>query len=331
MTLKVALLDVGHRDCAVVYSSDRTSVMVIDCGNGPVLVDFLKSEGLHHVDIAIATHNDADHVGGMTHLLQELPVGLLAIHQNIKDSRGLPKRVTSSLVDAASSRGILFAYVNTQDSVLLKSLASLCYRAELLYPSPLQAILASKSNTTSGLLRVEWANRVVLFSGDLDSEGWDRLLEDKSVIPKIKSHVFKFPHHGGRLVPHRERRSSNEYTLSLLRRVAPKITLISTAQHGQWQHPDPSVLDGLRTYAQESSSRFLCTQATSACDKDYKHKRSQVLAMLPSAQVSKCSRLGCPCAGTIRLRLESNGTIVIEADKEYQQIVRAYANRQCVD
>ena len=304
--------------------------MVIDCGNGPVLLEFLKSEGLDHIDVALVTHNDSDHVRGMIHVLKTLSVGLLAIHPNIKDARGCPKRVMAALIDAADSYATLFAHVTTQDATLLHSLNSLGYESELLYPSPLQATQASKSNTTSAVLRVEWSRTVVLFAGDLDSEGWNRLLTDGSATSRLESHVFKFPHHGGRLVPHSDRCSSEEYTLSLLRKVAPRITLISTAQRGKWQHPDPSVLNGLRTYSKESSHRFLCTQVTSACDHRYNTKRDKVLAVLPEAHISACTKSGHPCAGTIRLQLKANGRILIEADKEYQQITRMYASRKCV-
>lgn len=329
MTLKVAVLDVGHGDCAVVYSSDRTSVVVIDCGNGPALLEFLESEGLHHIDVALVTHNDDDHVRGMTQILGNLSVGLVAIHPNIKDVRGHEKRVMGALVDAAETSRIPFAHVTTKDTDLLRGLSSLGYRAELLYPSQLQATQASRSNTTSAVLRVEWANTAILFAGDLDNEGWDRLLSDESMTPRLKSQVLKFPHHGGRLVSYTDRCSARDHTLTLLRSIAPKLTLISTAQHGKYQHPDLSVLDGLRAYATEGCHRFLCTEVTSACDEQYDTKRDAVLALLPEAQTSVYGRSGYPCAGTIRLQFSANGAVAVEADKKYEQIRRLYSNRQC--
>jgi len=329
MTLKIAILDVGHGDCAVVYNSDRSSVMVIDCANGPVLLDYLNSEGLNHVDIALVTHNDRDHVGGMTQLLRNHSVGLLAIHPNIKDTQGFPKRVMTDLTDEVELRGTPFAHITTKDATLVHCLNSLSYQAELIYPNQLQATQASRSNTTSAVLRVEWLKKSALFGGDLDSEGWERLDQHGSLISKIQSDVFRFPHHGGTLVPSKERCTSKAFTLSVLEKVSPEITLISTAQRDGWEHPDFSVLDGLREYSKISAHRFLCTQVTSACDPVFCSKRNTVLSMLPDSHKSACSKLGCPCSGNIKMQFDANGNIIIESENIYQQITQIYANPQC--
>lgn len=330
MTLKIAVLDVGHGDCAVVYNDDGSSVMVIDCGNGPALIEFLKAEGLNHIDIALVTHNDSDHVNGMRQVLDSIPVALLAIHPNIKDPDGVPKRVMSGLIDAIDPELTELDLVTTNNQRLLDGLRSLGFQAELIYPNPRQAVQASRSNTTSAVLRVEWKGKVAIFSGDLDKEGWNRLIsDDPSVTSKLRSDILKFPHHGGRLVSPRNRIGSSEYTLSLLRCLKPNISIISTANHKRWQHPDLSVLEGLRTYAREAEHRLLCTQVTSVCDSNYASKRDAVIAVLPHSHLSICGRSGYPCAGTVRLQVTANGDITIESDSEYRQIVQNFVDRQC--
>jgi beta-lactamase superfamily II metal-dependent hydrolase len=97
MILEVAFLDVGHGDCAVVTFSSpvgpdgrpgRTRCIVIDGGDeGAKGVQFLSADdftaaqrldaylklrGIHYIDLMIATHIDADHIGGLVTFLRDL-------------------------------------------------------------------------------------------------------------------------------------------------------------------------------------------------------------------------------------------------------------------
>ena len=49
MMLHIVFIDVGHGDCAVIFNETKTSVVVIDCGNGPSLINFLHAEQIDHI------------------------------------------------------------------------------------------------------------------------------------------------------------------------------------------------------------------------------------------------------------------------------------------
>jgi beta-lactamase superfamily II metal-dependent hydrolase len=90
MILDVAFLDVGHGDCSVVSFSGkgRTRCIVIDGGDeGGMGVKFLttndfgaaqrldaylKLRGIRYIDLLIATHIDADHIGGLVTFLKDM-------------------------------------------------------------------------------------------------------------------------------------------------------------------------------------------------------------------------------------------------------------------
>jgi competence protein ComEC len=74
--LTVTVLDVGQGD-AILVQTDGKNVLV-DAGpreNSGKLVRSLKSNGVTRIDILIATHPHADHIGGMGALLEAFGVG----------------------------------------------------------------------------------------------------------------------------------------------------------------------------------------------------------------------------------------------------------------
>jgi beta-lactamase superfamily II metal-dependent hydrolase len=70
--------------------TDRLAHVVVDAGwqdDGDALVDFVQTRyKVGHVDLAIVTHPDRDHIGGMRRVVGRLDVGTLLVHR--LDERG---------------------------------------------------------------------------------------------------------------------------------------------------------------------------------------------------------------------------------------------------
>src|SRR5205823_2506265 len=116
-----------------------------------------------------------------------------------------------------------------------------------------QRVQARSSNAASGILRIEHNGGVALFGADLDRRGWEAIRSDAAWLPHLKAQVFKFPHHGGKLVSDADRLDasgvrSQDYAALLLGDVSPAVTVISTAQWQGWPHPDPGVMPALRAH-----------------------------------------------------------------------------------
>ena len=63
--LTIHIIDVGNADAILIKNGDRS--MLIDAGengDGDDVVAFLRRQGVQTLDYAIATHPDADHIGG---------------------------------------------------------------------------------------------------------------------------------------------------------------------------------------------------------------------------------------------------------------------------
>ena len=65
-TFEIYFLDVGQGDAAYILCDGKA--MLIDGGpssESDLIYSFLKSHGVTHLDYIVATHPDADHVGGL--------------------------------------------------------------------------------------------------------------------------------------------------------------------------------------------------------------------------------------------------------------------------
>jgi competence protein ComEC len=332
-SVHIAVLDVGHRDCAVVYTEDRTGALVIDCGHAPTLLDFLNAEGIQTVALALVTHNDSDHVGGLAELVRRHKIETIALHPDIKNVAGRETRTIRRLQEVVATAGTDVLALEPSNLALLAKFQSLPYRVTLLYPTARQRFLASTANRESGVVRVEYAGRTALFGGDLDYDGWAEIWSSNSNAALLRAEVFKFPHHGGSPVKGTVRAGRVvESTKEILDFIMPSVTIISTGEWRGWDHPDAGVMEALRDYRRRVGGRVMCTEATSLCDPNLPARRGKVLTSLPSVFHSLWAREGncCPCAGTVRMTFDAGGAISVLQGSVHPQIVGQFTRAQCV-
>jgi beta-lactamase superfamily II metal-dependent hydrolase len=69
---EVHFLDTGQSDCILILTEE--SAVLIDAGasdQSAVIADYLEAQGVETIDLLIATHPHADHIGAMADVLQE--------------------------------------------------------------------------------------------------------------------------------------------------------------------------------------------------------------------------------------------------------------------
>jgi len=74
--LKVHFLDVGQGDSILIQSPNGKNMLVDGGakGSGAKVVSFLKVKGVKKLDYVVATHPDANHIGGLIAVLNAFPV-----------------------------------------------------------------------------------------------------------------------------------------------------------------------------------------------------------------------------------------------------------------
>ena len=73
---KVSYIDVGQGNCTLIELGDGRTAL-IDAGNtvyGEKIYNYLKSKNISTIDFLIATHADADHIGGFNYLFPRMEV-----------------------------------------------------------------------------------------------------------------------------------------------------------------------------------------------------------------------------------------------------------------
>lgn len=237
--LEITALDVGQGDGFILRNQGL--VMSVDGGSTSnqrlgenVLVPYLESQGIEHIDLALITHCDADHYSGILYLLEEEPkisIGeLLLPRVAVQDAR------YDALRDAAAARDVQIRYFGQGDSIALGEVEILGY-----YPAGTAKLEAANDHSIGMLLHAP--DFQMLFTGDMDEACEQQMLaalwEANAVYPKID--VLKAGHHGSHT-------SSSEALLAALR---PDYAILSYGVGNDYGHPHAETRERLERYGVE--------------------------------------------------------------------------------
>lgn len=234
--LEITALDVGQGDGFILRNQGL--VMSVDGGSTSdqrlgknVLVPYLESQGIEHIDLALITHCDADHYSGILYLLEEdtkISIGeLLLPRVAVQDAR------YDALRDAAAARDVQIRYFGQGDSITLGEVEILGY-----YPAGTAKLEAANDHSIGMLLHAP--DFQMLFTGDMDEACEQQMLaalwEANAGYPKID--VLKAGHHGSHT-------SSSEALLAALR---PDYAILSYGVGNDYGHPHAETRERLERY-----------------------------------------------------------------------------------
>ena len=225
--LTVSFLNVGQGDAILIESPTGTDVLIDGGRDRSVLRELPKRLGPldRTLDLVIATHPDADHIGGLPGVFKNYRVLRYMEPGVISDTSP-----TEAL--AASVSGEEGIERSTARRGMRLSLGGGAY-TDILFPD--REVPGLETNTASVIVRVVYGETAFLLSGDAPSgvEDWIVRLDGK----KLSSEVLKAGHHGSRT-------STGE---ALLAAVDPAYVVVSAGKDNSYGHPHQEVLD--RVYA----------------------------------------------------------------------------------
>lgn len=215
----LTFLDVGQGDACLIQAPGGVNLLV-DGGRDPLVLERkLRARDVRRLDAVIVSHPEDDHAGGLEGALSACSVGLV-LHPPFRGREG------HRFFSLAAEMGIPVRSMGQGDRFQLGEVV-----LEALGPDPDWGEEVP-ANDRSLVLRMEVRGRSVLFSGDIEEEGMNRILRGGVAACDL----LKVPHHGGYAAVWEE-------FLSVLR---PRLAVISVGEGNPYGHPSPLVTRSLR-------------------------------------------------------------------------------------
>lgn len=215
--LVVQFLDVGQGSSALLQQGDMW--MLIDGGDrdyASYVVNYLKNMGITTLDYVVATHYDADHLGGIVGVLKnfECKQVLAADYQ-------MTTKLYREFLDIVDEKDIEVIYPKLGD---IYEFADSSFR--IVAPAYYGY---EDSNSNSIGIRMEYGENSFLISGDCTEESEQDLLYQNV---ELDSDVFAINHHG----------SVHSNTEEFLEAVSPEYVVISCGAGNSYGHPHAPVM-----------------------------------------------------------------------------------------
>ena len=236
--LQVVFLDVGQGDAAFLRFPNQHT-MLIDGGDRSsrwdegekTILPFLQSDNALHINYLIGSHAHNDHIGGFLSLVNSLSIDTLVLSRYHYNSI-----LFKQLLEAAKKENIPIKKVGRGDRL---SPDSSC-RVYILHPdstySKPKNFQGTECNNSSIVLKIQYGNNSILFTGDLERSGEQPLLQYEYFL---ESEILKVGHHG----------SSTSTSEDLLVKVHPLVAIISVGTKNKFHHPSPTTLERLGNYS----------------------------------------------------------------------------------
>lgn len=242
--LVVHFLDVGQGDCEFI-ELPNSQCMLIDASTkeyGDDIVEAIKGYGYSEIDYVIATHPHADHIGGMSEVIDSFDIGKIYMPRTSSNSKSFEGLLTS-----ISNKNLSINTAKTGTTIYSDNGINI----EIL--SPISSFY-EETNDYSAVVKLEYGESSFLFMGDAEKPVENELIEKYGYDLDVD--VLKAGHHGSRYS------SSTEF----LDYVTPEYTVISCAKDNSYGHPHSETIKRLNNVNTQIFRTYELGNITVSCD-----------------------------------------------------------------
>lgn len=223
--LIVHFLDVGQGDSTFIeLPNNRT--MLIDGAEkkyATKIINYIKDLGYSQIDFILGTHPHADHIGGLSDIINTFDIGTIYMPKVVATSKTYENLLTTiknkNLKIKTGSSGV-----------------------EILSEENLHGFLVapnkekySSLNNYSLVLKLVYGNTKFLFMGDAEE------LSENEINADISADVIKVGHHG----------SNTSTSAKFLAKVNPKYAIISVGENNSYNHPSIETIEKIKQYTND--------------------------------------------------------------------------------
>ena len=221
--LTVQFIDVGQADCALLSCDGE--YLLIDGGNrddSQLVVSFLEQQGVQELAAVVCTHAHEDHVGGLPAVLAVYPTK--AVYAPTKT---YSSNIFDKFVYYTDQQGLDITIPAPGDRFSLG-------QAEITVLGPVKSY--AETNNTSIVLMVTYGETDFLFTGDMETDAENDMLDYWEGRVDWQADVLKVGHHG----------SNTSTGYRFLNAVNPEYGVISVGKGNDYGHPHKEPLSRLR-------------------------------------------------------------------------------------
>ncbi len=215
--LQLHFLDVGQGDAVLIQTPDARNVLYDGGERSRGVLRDLQELGIEELELVIASHNHADHIGGLIEVMDNLSVPLFM-------DNGIP-HTTRTYED------LLVSVLEAGSRLLESTERTIRIGAVHLQIVPPTGDPGLGQNDNSIGVVVEYGDFRAFLGGDAEQRQWAWWLEThRDRLGSV--HVLKSSHHGSR----------NGDTRDGLATLSPEVVVIGVGADNPYGHPHPSAL-----------------------------------------------------------------------------------------
>jgi len=217
--LKVHFIDVGQGDSILIDFGD-TEILIDGGGKSPGVVTYLNDYVDGALEVIIATHPHADHIGGLIAVLSEFEVEEIWHNGDSSTSN-----TYAEFMNGVESEGAEVHIARLHDVIQVSELSLYVHHPSGIFDS---------TNNNSIVLHLTYGNTDFLFTGDAERDAEGAMMVLSSVrIPDVE--ILKVGHHGSRTA------SSQDF----LAITSPEVAIYMAKEGNSYGHPHEETIQAL--------------------------------------------------------------------------------------
>ena len=230
-TLKIHYIDVGQGDSTLIVTPTNKKILIdsggskssetFDVGES-TLVPYLLNRGVDTLDYSIISHFDADHCNGFIAVLEKIKVKKVIISKQAELCNEY-----ETIINIIKEKNIPVQIVKKGDKIQFDKFVYI----HILYPT--ENLKFSDINNNSIVCKLIYGNFSMLFTGDIEKEAEEHILNLYKDTKIFKLTILKAGHHG----------SKTSSTEEFIEAVNPKIVLIGVGKNNTFGHPSEEILE----------------------------------------------------------------------------------------
>ncbi|SKC44383.1 competence protein ComEC [[Eubacterium] yurii] len=224
--LRFHFIDVGQGDSSLIITPKGNTIL-IDAGDeahAKKVVSYIREQGIEKLDLVIATHPDADHIGGMDKVIKNFDIDVFAM-PDVSAKTNQYKQIQRELKAKKMRATRLYQgdEVQIDDDIDFEIL------------SPVKGKKYDDTNEYSIVAKIVYKDTSFILMGDATMENEVDIINN---VPDIDIDVLKLGHHGSST-------SSSDYFIT---KTSPNIAIISCGKNNKYGHPHQEVMRVLKKH-----------------------------------------------------------------------------------